>query len=91
MFFVYIIQSLKTGRFYIGCTKDLEKRLRQHGKGENVSTRFGCPWVLVCYRKFLRQQEAYGCEKLVKSYKGGNGFKKIINGEVAEWSKAARC
>lgn len=43
------------------------------------------------YREFESSKDAYDYEKLVKSYKGGNGFKKILNGEVAEWSKALHC
>lgn len=88
---VYILQSLKNNRYYVGCTKDLPKRLLQHNNGENASTSKYRPWKIIYYRNFKNQEEAYKCEKLVKSYKGGNAFKKIISGEVAEWSKAAHC
>ena len=30
-------------------------------------------------------------DKMAKSDKGGNAFKKIVNGEVAEWLKATVC
>ena len=41
-------------------------------------------------------EDARRQEKLVKSYKGGNAFKKILSGEanhgkVAEWLKAPHC
>ena len=88
---VYIIQSQKNKRYYIGCTNNLEKRLFQHNKGENISTKLGRPWKLITYKIFENQQEAYDCEKKMKSYKGGNAFKKIIRGDVAEWPKAAPC
>jgi predicted GIY-YIG superfamily endonuclease len=49
------------------------------------------PWELVCFRTFDNKKDAFAYEKLVKSYKGGNAFKRIINGEVAEWPKALHC
>lgn len=42
------------------------------------------------YGEFDSKQDAYKYEKLVKSYKGGNGFKKILNGEVAELAPPRR-
>lgn len=83
--FVYILQSLKNKRYYIGCTNNLYNRIEQHNKGYNRSTKYGSPWELICFRKFASQEQAYIHEKLVKSYKGGNAFKKIINGELPEW------
>ncbi|MFA7662330.1 MAG: GIY-YIG nuclease family protein [Patescibacteria group bacterium] len=92
MYFVYILKSEKTARHYIGCTNNLERRLFEHNNGTGcLTTKIGRPWQLVCYRNFLEKEEAYAHEKLVKSYKGGIAFKKIIYGEVAEWSKAAHC
>ena len=90
MHWVYILQN-KKGKYYIGCTNNLSKRIRQHNQGQNKSTALGRPWQLIIFREFGRQIDAYACEKIVKSYKGGNAFKRIINGEVAEWSKAAHC
>ena len=89
--FVYIIKSKSTLRYYIGCTYSLEKRLEQHNNGENKSTKNGLPWELITYKAVDSQEEAFQLEKLVKSYKGGNSFKKILNGDVAEWSKAPHC
>ncbi|MDD3648189.1 MAG: GIY-YIG nuclease family protein [Candidatus Dojkabacteria bacterium] len=90
-YYVYILRSQETRRFYIGCTKNIGKRLRCHNRGENKSTRCGVPWEVVCYREFKDAGKAYVYEKKMKSYKGGNAFKKIINGEVAEWLKATVC
>ncbi len=90
MHYIYILKSNKHNRYYIGCTSDLERRVRQHNRGNNRSTRPGIPWRLVCFRKFNNQKEAYDCEKLVKSYKGGNAFKRIVNGEVPELAPPGR-
>ncbi len=91
VFFIYILRSQKTRKYYIGCTNNLKKRVKQHNQGQNISTMRDQPWQLIRYKTSNSQEEAYKCEKLIKSYKGGNAFKKIISGEVAEWSKAAHC
>jgi putative endonuclease len=86
MFFTYILQSKKTNKFYVGSCFDLEKRLNEHNSGKTKSTRSGVPWFLFHSEKFNTRQEAYKRERQIKSYKGGNAFKKIIqtgNGEVA--------
>ena len=91
MFVVYIIRSEKTKRFYIGYTSDLEKRLHYHNSAKNKSTKGGIPWHVVRIENFSSKNEAWLREQEIKSYKGGSAFKKLIRGDVAERSKAARC
>ena len=43
MFFVYVLQSQKTGRFYIGQTDNFLIRFGQHMAGEVRSTSFRLP------------------------------------------------
>lgn len=78
MFFVYILQSEKDGRFYIGYTRDIEMRLAFHNEGKNKSTRHRHPLKVVYSEEFLDKKEAAKRERKIKSYKGGNGFKKLI-------------
>ncbi|KKS85747.1 MAG: Excinuclease ABC C subunit domain protein [Parcubacteria group bacterium GW2011_GWA2_43_11] len=75
---VYILQSKKDGGYYIGCSKDVRKRLEQHNSGYNKSTKFRTPFVLLCTEIYNTQAEAYSREKQIKKYKGGNAFKKIV-------------
>jgi len=49
---VYILQSLKNGRYYIGCTSDLKSRLVKHNKGHVLSTRPYRPWRLVYQERY---------------------------------------
>ena len=51
----------------------------EHNKGYNISTEKNRPWVVVHLEKFNNQKEAYTREKEIKSYKGGNAFKKLLN------------
>ena len=89
--FVYIIQDEITGKFYIGSCLDLSKRIRRHQQNTGSITTKKGKWSMVCYRQLETLSEARALEKKVKSYKSGNAFRQIINGELAEWSKAPHC
>jgi len=75
---VYILQGEKTGRHYIGSTEDVEERVRRHNRGANRSTKSGVPWVLVYKEEFSTKKDAYRKEMKIKSYKGGEAFKKLL-------------
>ena len=78
MYYVYILKSLKDNGFYIGCTKNIEKRILEHNKGKTISLRNRRPLVVVYHEKHDNVNNAYAREKEIKSYKGGNEFKKLI-------------
>ena len=86
----YIIKSKKNGKYYIGQTSDIKKRLTEHNSGISRYTKFGVPWELIYSKQFKTRLEAVKFERKLKSYKGGNAFKKFIGG-LAEWSKARGC
>ncbi|HCE43781.1 MAG TPA: hypothetical protein DET40_09555 [Lentisphaeria bacterium] len=46
MFYVYIIQSQTSGRFYVGHTEDIDNRLNEHNSGKSKSTRNKGPYCL---------------------------------------------
>jgi len=79
MWQVYIIKSVRSEKYYVGCTSNFSRRLIEHNKGYNISTEKNRPWVVVHLEKFNNQKEAYTREKEIKSYKGGNAFKKLLN------------
>lgn len=79
MWNVYIIKSVRSNKYYIGCTNNIERRLFEHNKGYNLATQKDRPWNLVHCEKFNNQQEAYSRERKIKSYKGGNAFKELLN------------
>lgn len=92
MGYVYILQSLSKSIYYIGSTGDIKKRLSDHnnGYGSTFTSKYR-PWRLVCYKVCETLAKARVEEKRIKSYKGGNGFKQIINGTVSEWSNVPLC
>lgn len=79
MHYVYIIKSQAISRYYIGSTENIENRLSRHNSGKNKSTKNGIPWSLVYSEEFKTRQEAYKREFQIKSYKGGEAFKKLVN------------
>ena len=93
MWYVYILQSEKTGRYYTGYAEDLEKRLKQHNKGKTKSLKAHLPVRVLYAEKAPSKQEAYYRERQIKSYKGGKAFKRLLGdgnqGGMAEWLNAA--
>jgi putative endonuclease len=79
MYFIYIIESLIVIRYHIGSTENLERRLSAHNSGKVKSTRAYKPWELVYTERFDTKSEAIKRERQIKSYKGGNAFKKLLN------------
>lgn len=78
MFCTYILQSDKTGKYYIGSTENLDARIKRHNEGRNKSTKSDRPWRIVYKETFPVKQDAYRREMEIKSYKGGNAFKKLV-------------
>jgi len=77
-YFTYVIYSSNIRKYYIGSTSNLDKRLKEHNSGKTNSTRNKGPWILVFFEKQVSRHDAITREKQIKSYKGGNAFKKLI-------------
>ncbi len=67
---VYVIQSLKDGRFYVGMSENVDLRLKQHNKGMTTSTRFYKPWKLLFFEEYVSRAEARKREIYLKSGSG---------------------
>ncbi len=79
MYYVYILRSLKDLGFYIGCTSDLEKRLKEHNSGTTPSLKKRLPLEVFYKEEFTDRKLAFRRERQIKKYKGGEAFKKLIN------------
>lgn len=77
-YFVYILRSAKTGRYYIGHCADVDRRIREHNRGKTRSTKSGVPWKLIKTEAFQSKAEAYKRERQIKKYKSGEAFKKLL-------------
>ena len=78
MYKVYILQSLKNKRYYIGHTKNLENRLAEHNSGRVRSTKAYVPWLVIYTEKRETRPEAYQREREIKNYKSGVQFKGLL-------------
>ncbi|MBA4250930.1 MAG: endonuclease [Chlorobiaceae bacterium] len=76
MYFVYILRSNLFGRYYIGSTEDVEKRLRVHNSSQAKWTKRYQPWELVYQEKFETRSEAVRRERELKSLKNIEKFLK---------------
>ena len=78
MYYVYVLQSLKDNGYYIGVTKNLDRRIKEHNSGKTKSLKARRPLKLVYYEKYDTLREARRREALLKRYKGGRAFKELI-------------
>ncbi|MBP7808104.1 MAG: GIY-YIG nuclease family protein [Bacteroidia bacterium] len=77
-FFVYVLKSEKDGRLYKGFTNNIDRRIDEHNKGQNKSTKGFRPWKLVHIEKFATLTEARNREKFLKTGQGRDYLKKIL-------------
>ncbi len=77
-YYLYILQSLKIKRFYIGVTTDPMQRLKKHNNGSTKSTKPYRPWKIIYLEKFDNKQKAYQREFFLKHPQGFLEKKKII-------------
>ena len=75
MYYVYAIKSLKKDWLYVGITDSLERRLNQHNKGQNRSTKPYAPFKLVYFEKATDRQSARVREKYLKTASGKRWLK----------------
>ncbi|KKR50866.1 MAG: Excinuclease ABC C subunit domain protein [Candidatus Curtissbacteria bacterium GW2011_GWA1_40_16] len=75
-YFVYVLQSLKDKKYYVGQTYDIEKRLIEHNSGLVRSTKSRTPFVLVGTEVYETRSEARWVEYNLKRH--GDKKKKFI-------------
>ena len=83
MYFVYIIESISTSKWYYGLIADLDRRLDGHNKGLNASTRNRGPWKFIFTRSFETEKEARVFEVYLKKTRN----KDFIRRQFSEYFK----
>ena len=83
MWYVYLLKSDKTGRWYTGMTHDLRKRILMHNDNKNKSTQHGVPWKLLYYEACHDQNDAIAREKYLKSGMGKRFLKNRLKSFLA--------
>ncbi len=81
MYHVYVIQSKKDNKLYIGSTNNLKRRFFEHNQGLNKSTKHRIPFKLIYCETYASTKDAIIREKKLKGFKNSYAElkKRIIN------------
>ncbi|MEK7183512.1 MAG: GIY-YIG nuclease family protein [Patescibacteria group bacterium] len=78
MAWVYILQGKTNGRFYVGSTSDLQRRLEQHAAGHTQTTDRMGPTDLVLSQKYPSLKEARTIERKIKKLKRRDYIERMV-------------
>jgi len=67
MYYTYALLSKRDGKFYIGYTNSLKRRLEEHREGKVKSTKKRGKFILVYYEACGNKQDAKKREKYFKT------------------------
>ena len=67
MYYVYVLK-MSNDQIYIGSTKTLEKRIREHKAGRVFTTSKYLPIKPIYFECYLSDKDAYQREKMLKRY-----------------------
>ena len=67
MYYVYAIRSLVRNYIYVGLTNMVERRINEHNKGQNRSTKAYIPFNLIYVEMFNTREKARKKEIYLKS------------------------
>ena len=70
MYYVYAISSTKRNYIYVGISNDLQRRLSQHNKGFNLSTKPYLPFIMFYTEECNDRPAARLREKYLKTASG---------------------
>ena len=76
--YVYVLRSAQDKNFYIGSTNKLERRVKQHQRGENISTAKRLPVELLYFEGHASKDDALRREKYFKTTKGKVTVRQVL-------------
>ena len=69
-YYVYVLESARDGKRYIGYTANLRRRIEEHYKGRSLATKPRLPFKFVYFEGCLNQQDAKRRENYLKTTQG---------------------
>jgi putative endonuclease len=69
-FYVYVLESLKDKKRYIGFTTNIRKRLEEHQKGKSFATKSRLPMKCIYIEACTNRNDAERREKYLKTTRG---------------------
>jgi len=84
MFFIYILESIADGHYYVGHTDDLNRRVEEHNSSDHPTyTSKHRPWkLLAAYQVSKEKGVAMKAEKFIKKQKSRVFINKICESDV---------
>ena len=90
MYYTYVLQSEADKKFYVGYTRDLQRRFEEHQKGEVKSTKARRPLRLIYYEACMDNHDAIRREKYLKSYYGKMFLKQRLKSKFQDYLDVTR-
>ena len=75
---MYILQSSTSGRYYVGHTDEISRRLTEHNLGMAKYTRREKPWKIVYVENYATRSAAMRRELEIKRRKSRKYIEKLI-------------
>lgn len=79
MYFVYAISSLTKNYIYVGLTDNVERRVMQHNKGYEKTTKPYLPYKIILIEEFVTRTDARKREKYLKAGIGKDYLRSLLN------------
>jgi putative endonuclease len=77
-FYVYVLQSRKDKKFYIGFSHDVYRRLKEHNTGKSPSTKYRLPLRLLFFEYYTNKKDAIRREKYFKTTYGKKALRIML-------------
>lgn len=79
VFYLYILQSQSSGRYYVGQTQNLEERIAYHNANYSKSLKNRGPWKLVYSEAYATRSETVRRERQIKSWKDRQLIERLLS------------
>jgi len=85
MFYVYVFFDSEQKKFYIGFTKNIQRRLSEHRAGKNKTTKRYRNKRLIFVEVFVSEKDARRREMYFKTTKGRSTLRVMLNDALKEF------
>jgi len=82
MFWIYILRSEPTGRYYVVMSAHPDRRLEFYNSAGNGYTTRNRPWILVFRKAYSSRHDALLAERRIKKWKSRVMIDRLVRGEV---------
>ena len=81
-YYIYILKSEKTRKYYVGSTNNIARRLERHNRGKVLSTKSETPWEMIYSEKFDTLSKARKRELQIKNWKSRSAIERLMYGPI---------